>query len=754
MRVFLFVVRLSLILFVAPAALGAIQIKGVSYTPWSADALFSTESDESLVAARAIGCNWIALCVWWFQDDPEATVIEPDYERYSVDPNSVAYAIQRCHQLGMKVMLKPMVDCRDGSWRGEIQPCSQWFASYREFITFWADLAAAQRVEMLCVGCELKQTVGWSAAWRQVVEAVRQRYSGPLTYAANHGTEQTIDWWDAVDYIGIDAYYPLTDQSDPSLEQLKAAWQNRCQSIGWWITNRWPTKKVIFTEVGYQSVDGTNRTPWWTDPSRPIDLQEQADCYEALLSQCKDQPWWLGAFWWNWEADPHAGGVADPYHPMQNKPAEQVLRRYYTIFVDANSPADPGEGTFEQPFRRIQDALDAAAEGDVIEIRPGHYTSQGNYDLNPNGKNLMIRSVDPEDPEIVAQTVIDAGGAGRGFCFNSGEDPNCVLAGVTICGGDIGFAGGILCQDSSPTIVGCVIRDNSSLVYGGGVFCWGSNSRFVRCIIQDNTSAAGGGVECWSGQPVFENCIIAANTATDSDTGGGGVDCFDGGNVALVNCTVVRNAAPAGSGGGLLVAGSEVRIENSIFWANTAKYGPQIAVPSWFGIPGTLTVQYSDIQGGQDAVDCGSASTVFWGSGNMDAEPLFADLALDSGPESWDLHLQSAYGRWDPTTGSWLTDTQTSPCIDAGDPNAPYWLEPWPNGRRVNIGAYGGTPEASMGGNPADLDLDGLVDFNDFNRLASKWGQQGCMPEDLNGDNKIDFLDVSRFAENWLWRRP
>jgi hypothetical protein len=230
----------------------------------------------------------------------------------------------------MKVMLKPMVDCRDGNWRGNINPSAAWFAAYEAFLTYWADLARANNADYFSVGCELKKTVSWSSSWRNVIREVKNHYSGPLTYAANHGNEQNVSWWDDLDCIGIDAYYSLTNKNDPTLSELKTAWNNRCDAIEIWRDNNWPGMDIVLAEVGYQSVDGTNRTPWYTDPSsHPIDLTEQADCYEALLSECRQRDWWLGAFWWNWETNPDGGGPDDPYWTPQNKPAEDTLRNHY-----------------------------------------------------------------------------------------------------------------------------------------------------------------------------------------------------------------------------------------------------------------------------------------------------------------------------------------------------------------------------------------------------------------------------------------
>ncbi len=312
----------------------AIEIRGMSYIAWDANGLLTEDSNISLANARKIGCNWIALNVRWFQDDVNSTLIEPD-SCCSSTPESVIHVIDKCHELGMKVMLKPMVECRDDTWRGEINPSSAWFATYQNFINFWAGVAENHNVELFCTGTELANTTGWSSSWRNVIQNIRNpnnpnHYTGPLTYAANPDEEKNITWWDELDYIGIDAYYPLTDQNNPTLEELETAWGNRANAIESWRNSNWSNMPIIFTEVGYRSIDGVNKAPWLR-PSPPfqIDLQEQADCYNALLNQCKDREWWSGVFWWNWEVDPNFGGPNNAYYTPHNKPAEAVLADYY-----------------------------------------------------------------------------------------------------------------------------------------------------------------------------------------------------------------------------------------------------------------------------------------------------------------------------------------------------------------------------------------------------------------------------------------
>jgi hypothetical protein len=137
--------------------------------------------------------------------------------------------------------------------------------------------------------------------------------------------------------------------------------------------------------------------------------------------------------------------------------------------------------------------------------------------------------------------------------------------------------------------------------------------------------------------------------------------------------------------------------------------------------------------------------------GVIHTDPAFVFFEVSAPPSQLDLHLKSQYGRWDRDTRSWLQDAVTSPCIDAGDPNAAWTTEPWPNGKRINLGFYGGTRQASMSGNPSDFDLSGKVDLADFSQLVELWLND--LPSDihdLNNDGRIDLLDLEQFSRQWL----
>ncbi|MDD5328188.1 MAG: hypothetical protein PHY02_10320 [Phycisphaerae bacterium] len=421
------------------------------------------------------------------------------------------------------------------------------------------------------------------------------------------------------------------------------------------------------------------------------------------------------------------------------------------IYVDVNGPNEPGTGTFYDPFRSIQNAIDAANSSDTIEIRPGIYTADpNNYNLDPNGKSITIRSTEPNNPDVVANTIIDPNRAGRGFCFINGETPNCVISGLTIQNGlaadDSG--GAILCDNSSPTVSNCTIKNNSADWYGGAIYCYDSSPEIINCTITGNSAMDGGALECWSGTAIIQNCVISNNIASGT---GGAIDCYLAGQVELNNCTVVENLAD--SGGGLrCVDYGKATIQNSILWSNEATKGAQIALEySYPPFASEAVISYSNVQGGISAIYVDPCSILNWGSGNIDVGPYFASFDLNGAPNLWDFHLQSAYGRWDPNNQNWVYDANTSPCIDAGDPNSDWSSELWPNGNRINMGAYGGINQASMNGNRADFNIDGTVDFADYAEFSKRWLTEETCIEDLTGNNIVDFADVAIFADNWLW---
>jgi hypothetical protein len=364
--------RILLSLFCgAVCCVGAVQrlraapaFEGMSYTTdfsQAGDNLGSAASQQSLLSMSQMGANTVAINVWWFTPSTTSTSIAPDYTRYSTQDSSLETAISYVHSLGMKVVLKPMLDVDNGTWRANISPSAAnrntWFNNYSTFIDHYATIAQNYNVEMLSVGCELCDVEQYSSNWTTVVNNARSIYSGPLTYSANWssngnlGGYQNISWWNQLNEVGIDAYFPLTSTADPTEASLQSAWTSQASSLHSWLTNynnaHSSNLKMMFTETGYASYSGTNETPYSgpASSSTPVDLTEQANSYQALLSVMSQQSWWDGAMFWNWTSNPNDGGTSNNNYTPQDKPAQQIASQFYLVRgdFDLNHKIDNGD---------------------------------------------------------------------------------------------------------------------------------------------------------------------------------------------------------------------------------------------------------------------------------------------------------------------------------------------------------------------------------------------------------------------------
>ena len=303
-------------------------------------------------------------------------------------------------------------------------------------------------------------------------------------------------------------------------------------------------------------------------------------------------------------------------------------------------------------YATIQAAVNACQDFDIVIIAPGRYYGSGNRNINFNGKAITVRSTDPSNPQFVNTTVIDCEGKGRGFAFYMGENADSTVAGLTVTNGYALLGGAIYCyNNSSPSITNCVFIDNSA-VLGGAIACTNSNSRskITNCKVTANSAlVGGGGIYCNGASPMIRNCIISGNFAPN----GGAMYSHNVGNPVVANSTISGNAASSSAGGVYCYKSSNLTINNSILWANTAMSASEVFVGN-LGAATSIRISYSDIQGGDENVLCDSGCTVNWGQGNINIDPNFVEMGNISESKIYmegDYHL-----------------LEESPCIDAGDP--------------------------------------------------------------------------------------
>jgi hypothetical protein len=383
--------------------------------------------------------------------------------------------------------------------------------------------------------------------------------------------------------------------------------------------------------------------------------------------------------------------LSDSFDPHVGWPQQQKMGDYFDMVSDSTGAHLAWAATFNgeqdvyyghilpdihvpDDYATIQEAIDAAVDGNTIIVSPGTYHE---HDIDFLGKAITVTSTDPEDSTIVATTVIDADSLGSVFVFQSGEDSTSVLTGLTTLGGLATFGGGISCSNSSPLISNNHISDNMAAGthpegQGGGIYCYNSSPIISNNMITGNSANAGGGIYCSDSCPSILNNNFVGNTAM---LGGGGVGCSNS-SPTITNNTVTGNSAALGSAGGggiACTASSSATVTNTILWDNESAEGPEI----WIGNTSTLTIGYSDVEGGENSVFVEAGSTLDWGDGMIDTNPLFRDLVSD------DYHLMAVA----------CGDSSDSPCIDAGDPGITDLVLGCSSGlgtTRSDMGAYGG----------------------------------------------------------------
>jgi len=312
--------------------------KGMGYVSWSKEGYVNPESDKSLEAMRRTGTEYVSILVTWYQSNCSSR----DIQRTDITPSdeSLIHAIRKAHELGMKVMLKPhldLLDTSDGSWRGEIgctkeEDWKEWFAKYTDYIMYYAEMAQKEKVELYCVGTELSTTdLTKGYMWKELIAKVRTKYSGALTYAAHWDTYADIRFWEDLDYVGVNAYFPLTEKMDPTYEELKAGWDK-------WVAEmeefqKQVNKPIIFPESGCNSCDGAAIRPWEHSPRREVNLLLQENYYKVLFDVFYGKEWFYGMYWWYWGTSPNMGGKYNRGFTPQNKPSEDVVKEWYAKTV-------------------------------------------------------------------------------------------------------------------------------------------------------------------------------------------------------------------------------------------------------------------------------------------------------------------------------------------------------------------------------------------------------------------------------------
>ena len=282
-----------------------------------------------------VNANWVTLMPFAFVKTINDTQILFDDNRQWWGERKIG--IEKSAELfkanNFKIMLKPQIWIPNG-FTGNIKMDSEkdWLIfekNYEKFILDYAKIAASTNCEILCIGTELNDFVtNRTSFWNQLIKKIRNVYSGKITYAENWDTFEKVPFLSEIDFIGIDAYFPLTNEKTPSLKSLAKAWisvKSRIEKL-----SKKYDKKVIFTEYGYQSKDFTANEPWDHSKKQNVNLLAQQNSLAILLATFWNEPWFEGGFLWKWY-DNHnqVGGKFDRDYTIQNKSMELLLGNFY-----------------------------------------------------------------------------------------------------------------------------------------------------------------------------------------------------------------------------------------------------------------------------------------------------------------------------------------------------------------------------------------------------------------------------------------
>ncbi len=348
--------------------------KGMTYVTWSKEGFAGLKSDESLKNMAEVGVNCVAIVPTWYQEKYNSLEMAPT-ERTPSD-SSLRHAIRKAREYGMLVMLKPHIDLMDqgDACRSDIgfqkeEDWQIWFSNYAKFINHYARIAEEEKAEFFCVGTELSFAATRTEAWKNdIIPGVRKIFSGQITYAANWDEYQSVGFWDEMDYAGIDAYFPLAKNSNPSYDEIRVGWKRWLGEI-----EKWQCKikmPIVFTECGYCSSDSAAMKPWEEAMAGKPNMYRQADCYRALFETFWQKPWFFGVYWWNWNTYSGSGGPNNRRFTPQNKIAAEYIKRWYSQIIDKKMVlADKGGVNtanieFEER-QRLEDLKESQRYGDT-----------------------------------------------------------------------------------------------------------------------------------------------------------------------------------------------------------------------------------------------------------------------------------------------------------------------------------------------------------------------------------------------------
>lgn len=309
------------------------KINGVSFVA-SRDSINQTHIQPVIT----VNSNHVALMPFGFIRDLASPTITFNSTRqwFGETENGLIQYAKGFQKQGIKIMVKPQIWVWRGEFTGLIEMKSEenWQIlekSYEDFIVAYAKSAAKINAEIFCIGTELEKFVlNRPQFWEQLIRKIRKEYKGKLTYAANWDEYKKLTFWNQLDFIGVDAYFPLSEKETPTVTDFEKGWKPHKIEIQQ--LQKKFQKPILFTEYGYRSVHFNGKQPWKVDDIEGnINFQAQVNGLQAIHNQFWKEDWFAGGFVWKWfHAHEKSGGKNNNRFTPQNKPAEQLLKKLHS----------------------------------------------------------------------------------------------------------------------------------------------------------------------------------------------------------------------------------------------------------------------------------------------------------------------------------------------------------------------------------------------------------------------------------------
>lgn len=299
--------------------------------------LRDTMNESNIEPMISSGANWTAVIPFGFISsltDPKVKFnIDWQWDGERID--GAEKNIKLLHSKGLNVMLKPQIWVGEGAFTGHIEMESEkdWLtfeSSYSDYIISFAKMAERNNVKMLCIGTEMSRFAKLRVPyWRSLIKELREVFSGQLTYGENWDASFKVEFWNDLDFIGIDAYFPICADKDPTLEQLESGWNSLLPKLK--TLSEENDRKIVFAEYGYRSIVQCAKEPWDYGVKSKVSEEQQELALRALYNTIWKQDYFAGGFIWKWYPNHQkAGGPKDQMFTVQNKKAEKLMRSIYS----------------------------------------------------------------------------------------------------------------------------------------------------------------------------------------------------------------------------------------------------------------------------------------------------------------------------------------------------------------------------------------------------------------------------------------